>query len=73
MDAGIKGLIGGAIGAVLAAAGAQVLSSVLFVQPFDAVSFALALGILAVVALVANAVPANRAARVDPVVALRQE
>ncbi|TML20215.1 MAG: FtsX-like permease family protein, partial [Actinobacteria bacterium] len=37
-------LIGGAIGAVLAAAGAQVLSSVLFVQPFDAVSFALALG-----------------------------
>jgi predicted permease len=66
-------VIGGAVGAVLAAAGAQVLSSVLFVQPFDAVSFALALGILAVVALVANAVPANRAARVDPVVALRQE
>jgi hypothetical protein len=64
--------IGGAIGALLAAMGARVLSSALFVQPFDAVSFALAFGVLAVVALVANVVPARRAARVDPVVALRQ-
>jgi predicted permease len=65
--------IGGVIGAVLAALGARVLSSALFVPPFDAVSFALAFAVLAVVALMANVVPARRAARVDPVVALRQE
>jgi ABC-type antimicrobial peptide transport system permease subunit len=63
--------IGGVIGAVLAGATARVLSSVLFVGPFDAVSFALAFGVLAFVALLANAVPALRAARVDPMVALR--
>lgn len=65
--------IGGVVGAVLAALGARVLSSALFVQPFDAASFGLAFGVLASVALVANVVPARRAARVDPVIALRQE
>jgi predicted permease len=65
--------VGGAIGAVLAALGARVLSSVLFVPPFDAISFGLAFAVLAVVALLANVVPARRASRVDPVVALRQE
>jgi predicted permease len=63
--------IGGVIGGALAAAAARVLSSVLFVGPFDAVSFAVAFGVLAFVALLANAVPARRAARVDPMVALR--
>ena len=63
--------IGGVIGAAFAAATARVLSSVLFVGPFDVVSFALAFGVLALVALLANAVPARRAARVDPMVALR--
>ena len=63
--------IGGAIGAVLAAATARVLSSALFVGPFDAASFAIAFGVLALVALLANAVPARRAARVDPMEALR--
>jgi predicted permease len=64
--------VGGVIGAALAALAARVLSSVLFVGPFDAASFGIAFGVLAVVALVANAVPARRAARVDPMVALRQ-
>ena len=63
--------IGGEIVAALAAAVARVLSSVLFVGPFDAVSFAMAFGVLGIVALLANAVPARRAARVDPMVALR--
>jgi ABC-type antimicrobial peptide transport system permease subunit len=63
--------LGGVIGAAFAAATARLLSSVLFVAPFDVVSFAIAFGVLAVVALLANAVPARRAARVDPMVALR--
>ena len=63
--------IGGVIGAAFAAATARLLSSVLFVAPFDIVSFAIAFGVLAFVALLANAVPARRAARVDPMVALR--
>ena len=63
--------IGGVIGAAFATALARVLSSVLFVGPFDVVSFAIAFGVLVVVALLANAVPARRAARVDPMVALR--
>jgi predicted permease len=64
---------GGVIGAALGALAARVLSSVLFVPPFDAISFGVAFGVLAAVALVANLVPARRAASVDPVVALRQE
>jgi predicted permease len=63
--------VGGVIGAGLAAAAARVLSSALFVGPFDVVSFALAFSVLASVALLANALPARRAARVDPMVALR--
>jgi len=63
--------VGGVIGGAMAAATARVLSSVLFVGPFDAVSFAIAFGVLAFVALLANAVPVRRAARVDPMVALR--
>ncbi|MFL5582065.1 MAG: FtsX-like permease family protein, partial [Gemmatimonadaceae bacterium] len=63
--------IGGAVGAVLAMAAARVLSSALFVGPFDAVSFAVAFGVLGVAAMLANLVPARQAARVDPMVALR--
>ena len=63
--------IGGVIGAALAGAVARLLSSALFVAPFDVMSFAIAFGVLAVVALLANVVPARRAARVDPMVALR--
>jgi len=47
------------------------LSSALFVGPFDVISFGAAFGVLALVALFANAVPARRAARVDPTEALR--
>ena len=64
--------IGGVVGAAMAAMTARVLSSVLFVAPFDLVSFGIAFAVLALVALLANAVPARRAARVDPMVALRQ-
>jgi predicted permease len=62
---------GGVIGAVLAAAGASVLSSVLYVGAFDVVSFGLAFAALLAVAALANSLPALRAARVDPMIALR--
>ena len=63
------GLCAGLAAAALLARG---LSSVLFgVQPLDAVSFAAAALLLVVTAAVAMAVPAWRAARVDPIEALR--
>jgi macrolide transport system ATP-binding/permease protein len=66
-------LVGGVVGAGLSAALARVLSSALYVGPFDVVSFAMAFAVLAIVALAANAIPARRASRVDAMVAMRQQ
>lgn len=63
--------VGAVLGAALAYAAARVLSGVLFVPPFDPVSFVVATGVLTLSALLANLLPAWRAARVDPMVALR--
>jgi ABC-type antimicrobial peptide transport system permease subunit len=50
------------------------ISSLLYgVKPLDLLTFAAAPAILALVALAASVVQAMRAARVDPVVALRQD
>jgi predicted permease len=65
--------VGAVIGVLLAAASARLLSSVLFVGALDLVSFGVALGGLAVVAALANWVPAHRASRVDPMVAVKAE
>ena len=64
-------LLGGVAGAGMSALAGRALSGVLFVGPLDPVGFAAAFGILALVAVLAHWVPARRAARVDPMEALR--
>lgn len=53
--------------------GRGLMSSLYGVKPLDAVSYALAVVGVAAVALAASAVPAGRAASVDPITALRTE
>jgi ABC-type antimicrobial peptide transport system permease subunit len=63
------GVLAGGVGAFLLT---RTLSTLLFgVTPHDPATFAAAAGVLTVVALVAAALPAWRAARVDPAAALR--
>ena len=62
-----------AIGLVGAVATARLIQSLLFgVTSSDALTFAAISAILAVTALVASYVPARRATRVDPMIALRE-
>ncbi|HEY4132159.1 MAG TPA: hypothetical protein VGM50_16240, partial [Gemmatimonadaceae bacterium] len=64
--------IGIAIGLVGALAVTRFLRTLLFgVSPFDPVSFFGVALVLSVIALLASYIPARRAARVDPVEALR--
>jgi putative ABC transport system permease protein len=66
--------IGVAIGLLAAALLGQTIASVLFgVQPLDPVTYVAVATLLGVTAVVATAVPAMRAAKVDPVVAFRSE
>ena len=65
---------GSVVGLVAAAVSARLLGSLLFnTSGFDAVSFAAATAVLFVVTLAACALPARRAAGVDPSIALRAE
>jgi len=66
--------IGLSVGIVLAAGAGQLLRSQIFgVSPLDPVTFVGVIALLAAVALLAAWLPARRAARVDPIVALQAE
>ena len=66
--------LGLALGLAGAVAATRLLSSMLFeVKPGDPATYAVVAVLLAIVALAASYVPARRAARVDPLIALRQD
>jgi ABC-type antimicrobial peptide transport system permease subunit len=66
--------LGCVAGLVLAAAFARLLSGMLFgVSPTDATTIAGVLAIVLAVSAAASLIPAVRAARVEPVQALREE
>ena len=67
-------LIGGALGMALALVVSRLLGSILFgVSPYDPITFTTVLLVLLAAVLVASYVPAWRATKVDPMVALRHE
>lgn len=67
-------LLGVAIGLAAALAVARLMSSVLpGVQPSDPVAYAGVILVVTAIALAATYLPARRAARVDPIEALRHE
>jgi putative ABC transport system permease protein len=75
LGSGLRLIVPGiALGVAGALASARLVSSLLYgVGATDSVTFFVASGILAVVALVASYIPARRAMQVDPMVALRYE
>ena len=65
-------LLGMLVGIVTSFAIAQVIASLLFgITPTDPITFAGTVLILSAVALLAGYIPARRASRIDPMVALR--
>ncbi len=67
-------LLGMVFGVGGAFAAGRLLSSLLYgIQPFDGATYGAALGVLGSVAIAALAIPALRASRLDPTVALRTD
>jgi ABC-type antimicrobial peptide transport system permease subunit len=66
--------VGMAAGLLLALGVTRLMSSLLFAtSPTDVATFAAAATLLAAIAVAASVIPALRASRVDPLVALRDE
>jgi ABC-type antimicrobial peptide transport system permease subunit len=73
-ETGILLLAGLLAGTFLTVVGVRLIASRLYgLAPTDPVAMGAAVAMLAVVALLAAWVPAHRASRVDPVIALRQD
>lgn len=64
---------GAMMGALVAWLGARSIAALLYeVTPGDPLTYATAIAILALVAAAAGYIPARRASRIDPAIALRQ-
>lgn len=65
------GVLVGAVGAILS--GRLIASMLYSVQPADTAVLAVAVATVVIIGIAANYIPARRAARIDPIVALRTE
>jgi putative ABC transport system permease protein len=73
-EAGMLLAVGLGAGVVLSLAGGRAASSLLFgLKPYDPVTLVIAAALLSLVAAAASYLPARRAAKLDPMAALREE
>ena len=67
-------VLGAIAGTIAALAGSKLISSLLYeLKPVDPLSFVAAFAVLLAVAFLASYLPARRATRIDPIIALRYE